>query len=424
MTTLKELLRRGTLRPVFGCYIKRMSTDGAYEADWYDVSQYVVAYPDIEYSIGDEVLFGDFSVSGGTIKFVGFPRKFGHHTDPASLWWGYGPRHNTLIKITLGLRDDDPTAAADDYSVVSGLTWYGLITGSPKYDDGHIAAQTRSLLAALQQTPATGISTAAGTTAEIMARLIDKRSQGVPVFDRYFQAAADIDPDTAAAVTISTPVIDPDATVWDKVCDLSRYEGFFPSVSQAGGFVWRSRQSAYGDPVWKFFGPGEGDVEYGQNVVSIDEISEDIDRYYGRVVISYGDLTASVTAKRSWVPGDGSPQAIYGETVYSADMSELDVAEAGQVADRVLADNATVKTRIKLTALIAPTVMPGDIIEITFRDGLSALQGGFMLAESILGTDEIYARSGTWRLNKWRGVVVSARHVFQDMTTALEVISA
>ena len=46
-TAIRDLIKRGVAFNYFRCSIKRVTGDGTYDADWIDITDYVLQYPSI-----------------------------------------------------------------------------------------------------------------------------------------------------------------------------------------------------------------------------------------------------------------------------------------------------------------------------------------------------------------------------------------
>jgi hypothetical protein len=195
------------------------------------------------------------------------------------MFYGYRTRFKTKFKLELYAVDKD------DNDVLL-RRWFGLNFENPKSDDsGSMTFNLSSPIKIMQFYTAKGILQTAGTTAELVTRLVDREVGGVSIFSKYFEGFS-INPDAVSCMTISSPTINDKDTVLDKLRDYSFYQDFFYYVDEDGYFVWTNRD-ATASTIWELNGAGQVDSTYGTNIRSIPAAYDDTDNTYTRVVIGY-----------------------------------------------------------------------------------------------------------------------------------------
>lgn len=103
--SLTELINKSIANPFRRAYIKRRQTsDGKYESNWQNITQYVKKWGNIKTSV-DEIKLNTFKQSGISIKVVNDEGKFNIETNESSLWYNYMTRFRTLLKIEAGYND-------------------------------------------------------------------------------------------------------------------------------------------------------------------------------------------------------------------------------------------------------------------------------------------------------------------------------
>lgn len=405
MTTAKELITRGTVNAFRKCSIKRLQIDGTYETDWYDISYYVIDYPNINEGFGDEVLLGEYETESYDLNLNNSDRNFVDGlADSSSLFYGFAGRKWTKVKIEVGLLDDTDTE-------VNLKTFYGFIFGDiSSNDNGMITFPISSLLKVFELFPASGISGTSATTSVLIQRILDKQVNGVNVFDRYFEATESINPDSVSCTTISSPEIYDSMTCWKKMNDYSIYQDFFPSVDNTGAFVWRGRDPT-GAEVWKLNGAGGTlNNDYGVNIISLSE-SFGMKAFWPRVTIEYADDTF-YTSSTNWTPGDLSDVDLYGEKTFSITKKELSLAEATIIADRLKTN--TIKREFGIQTVFLPLKVR-DKVEINFV-GESSEASPFVLGVSLLGgTDTLERKLGSASISGLSAEIIRVGYDIENM---------
>lgn len=375
--------------------IKRIQTDGTYEADWYDISSYVVQWGIIEKSMGDNIFINDFQISNVDMIFNNSNRDFNSENDASSLFADYKQRYRTKFKIESGLIDDDDEE-------IAGITFYGILLTQPKTQSNNQINFTIShILKALQLYPASGIATTTSTTAGLIDRLVKKEVNATRLFDRYFEGvndAAKYQIDSTGAYTVSAPVIGDTETVWDAIIRYSAYQDSFPYVNQSGNFVWANRDES-GSIEWYFNGVASNyDNSFGVTLRDGMAELEDINNQFSRVALTYDSGTYTKT--ESWTPGDGSNADKYGEVTFSewpTGTEELTLAEATTIADNFNTTYKPLKKRWFLPATFIPQLNLKDKIQINYI-GEETIENVFRLGTSRLAPSSNRNAAGYDRL--------------------------
>lgn len=388
MTAIRDLIKRGVVWPYRRLSIKRLQTDGTYESNWYDISPYVVRWGTVKKSYTDAVYLGDNQIDGVNVVLNNSERRFNAQTERESLFWGFLTRYRTKFKIEFGLYDDDG-------SEVPGLTWYGILYSEPTTSDsGEISLSVASVLKTFQNYTAYGISTASGTTAQLVDRIVKRTQGGVRIFDQFFEGATDADRykiNTAgdAVTTISSPSVREDNTSWSKISDYSTFDNFVAYVNSSGAFVW-AKKSQSSTVQWVFNGAGSFDGTYGQNIVSIPEEVDGINNTWTRVTIEYQSQLFATSAA-TWTPGDMSVQDVYGERTFSAQYFDLTALNAATVAASIRTAYQTPKREWSVITPPIPHLEINDLVTINYVGQISE-RNPFILGLSTLDGDSTLSR--------------------------------
>jgi len=261
------------------CYIKRLKVDGTYDADWLDISEYVVTYPTIKQGFPDDVFVGEYTDEDVSVSVDNSKKKFNDVIDFDSFFYGYMTRYKTLFKFEIW-------AVEEDESDLLLKAWYGISFSNPSTNDAsEMVFSLSSTVKILNNYSATDLDLTTADTETLVTRLLNLEKDGVKLFEKYFTGFS-INPDSTAVTTISRPYVKEDATVLDKLREYSFYDDFFYYVDNQGYLVWTNREET-ATLEWEFNGAGQTDSTYPTNIQSISSYYNDIDNTYTKVVISF-----------------------------------------------------------------------------------------------------------------------------------------
>lgn len=412
MTAIRSLIARGSCWVGRRLSIKRWQTSATYEADWTDMTMYVKSFGTVRESFGNTTYLGDIRIDGMDLVLENSLRKFNIETDYNSFFHGF-IRHNSKIKLEYFYYDDDDTE-------VSGKTFYGIIYGDPvSSDSGEITISVAPLIKVLQNYPASGISSSAGTTAQLVDRLVKKTQNGIRIFDQFFEGATDSDKykinlSAGAVTTVSAPSIPDDKTVWDKIVDYSLIDDFTAYVDNSGAFVWETK-SASVSSVINLNGAGSFDNEDGINIISISE-KNGTENFWSVIALEYGVDSGNIsTAKANWTAGDGSIQSIYGDRILPLRTTDLTAGEAATVAENLRQKYGLRLKRVwEVKTIMLPHIKLKDMITLNYL-GEMLTSPVFVVGVSVLGgTDLLGKRAGSISLSGVQCVVVSASYDYDN----------
>ena len=388
-TAIRDLIKRGVAFNYFRCSIKRVTGDGTYDADWIDITDYVLQYPSISTSYSDVVFLGDYRIDAGQLVLNNSTRRFNDPTDSTSIFYSCLTRYRTRIKIECGFKDDDETE-------VDGLVFHGIVFSEPiSTDGGYITFSVASILKVFQNYTAYDVSTAgAPSSATMIDRLVKLESGGVRLFDRYLEGTTDaeryqINPDshTLTLTAISQPSVQADNTVWDKIADYSFAEGFFPEIDPSGNFVWDKRTET-ATTQWVFNGAGSQDSDYGINIISVDRYSDGTNNIWTRFAITYDNNGNVSVAEDSWTPGDLSNTDVYGARTYAKTMLDLDITTSAAVATALQADYKNAHKELDITTVFIPHLRLNDRVEVNYI-GQASVANTFTIGVSRIGGPDL-----------------------------------
>ena len=100
-------------------YLKRRYPDGSFDADWIDITRWVVGngIDKIRYSLDSgDFDVGIFAANNVRMKFDNSSGKFNDNSDPRSYWAAFQSKHLSQIKIEAGyITDDDEKSEATPF---------------------------------------------------------------------------------------------------------------------------------------------------------------------------------------------------------------------------------------------------------------------------------------------------------------------
>jgi len=386
VTTLDEFVKRGAKTAYRRVEIKRVKTDGTYEADWFDITPFIVNFGTIAESYSDNIIVGEYQIHNLTISVDNSRRRFNPETDSESIFLNFKTRIKTRFRIETGFIDRD-----DNDSEVLGRRFYGITFSEPQNSDsGRVNFSIASILKVFQLYPATGIVTTSAAVSVLMERLTERTENAVRIFDQFFEGASDaVRYQIQSSSTVITPIINDNETVWDKMTDYSLYEFYYPSVTNDGNFQWRDRVET-GGTIFKFNGGNSFDNEFGINIVRILSEVPGVDQTWTRVTIEFDDDMFS-TSLTSWTPGDGSTQDIFGERTYERTFKELTSGTSATIADTIRANTQTPKRRWNISTSFIPHLNLNDKVELNYTGDI--ISDGFILGLSVLNGPDVLGGS-------------------------------
>jgi len=383
MSTIKELVTRGSNSIFRRVSIKRLQINNQYEPDWGDITSYVIKFGTIRSSYNDITFLGNTNVTGATLKLDNSRGQFNDENTITSLFNGFKTRYRTKFKIEVGYLDDEQNE-------VEGLVFYGILYGDPTTNDnGTINIKLSSLLKVFSNYAAEGIATGAGTTEDLIDRLVKKTQGGVRIFDNFFEGATDADKykinprGITGLLNINNPEIDDDASVFDKLKDYSLIDDFYFGVDNLGAFVWDEKLEK-NVISWYFNGPGITDNDFGVNIVTLPKLIQGLNNTWGRAAIEYSNGTAVSAA--AWTPNDGSPQDLYGERTFNYTLKELSVSEASAMALKIRQIYQNPKREYTIKTTFIPHLELNDWVKINYLGeptaGEKIIIGDFVIGDT------------------------------------------
>lgn len=349
-------------------YIKRRSnTTGLYEAAWYEISDYVKKWGTIENSVDDTNL-NVFKHSGISLTCRNDEGKFNPESNVNSFWYGYMTRFRTLLKIEAGYLDDDdvelPTTTTQGIFIltndipISGIKNEAILN-------------FKSLVSIFDEVVVTEVASLGATqTASGLITRIRDHSDGVGnvVFRQFISSASWVIQATTNNYNCATTTSLDGLTCWELMEKLAETEGFILLVNRTGGLEFRDRNERTSTSQFTFYGQGFKE----QNVISLDEYLEPINKFYNYFRLKFLEADTSTSYVISGTITTVNPSGTswkYGSRTYEFEnlfISDTTTAQSICTARRTQFDE--IKEEIEIIAKFCPQLEISDKVTLNYRN--------------------------------------------------------
>jgi hypothetical protein len=468
---IKELVSSGIINIQREVFIKRINAENDYEDDWYDITPWLISFPELTLSIGDDVQLGDYEIETFDLQLDNSRSKFNLTDSQDSIFYGFKKRNQTLFKLVINIYDKNNT----EYNI---LTYYAI-----NYDDwvnssgGLIICPCADLLKVFEWQNAFGVDQASCTTGEMIQRLVYKKDNGQYYFLKFFDD--NLQTSYAGLMEITSPEIKDGQTVWEKIKDYSKYQDYYPYIDVNQKINWVSKEATAS--VQYIFNAGSisGSNDYGQNIIDISVEQNNIQDLWTTAAIETnkidGGIATSATATsitdttKTWIVdsligkkitiiagtgigqseiitdnnatqltfaameitpdttsiykitgddiissystgyviNDGSARDLYGDRIFSESMQELTQNNALEVATRIVNNSKMIKFRYEIKTPLC-NVKLCDRVQLNVR-GYQNSQYQFIIGVSKIG-DKIGGRQGNINLNSFEAKIIKIKY--------------
>ena len=349
-------------------YIKRrLISDGKYETDWQDITEYIKSWGKIQTSV-DEIKINTFKQSGISIKAVNNQGKFNMETNEASLWFGYMTRFRTLLKIEAGYTDSDGTEYPTNPSQgIFILTNDVRISGKKNEALLNFKSLT-SVFDEVQSTDIPGLN-AIQTAYDIVVKIRDHTDgAGEYVFRQFITSTSWTIQTTTNNFLLDTATNIDGLSCWELMNKLAEAEGYILLINRLGGIEFRDRDQRTTTSQFSFYGQGFKD----QNIISMDEVREPITKYYNYIRLKHLEpdtSTSYVTAGVNTTVDPSSSAWKYGIRTYEFENTLISgTATAQTIASTLLAlyEN-NINEELKLKTKFCPQLEVSDRVLLNYR---------------------------------------------------------
>lgn len=350
MTTVAEYLSRSNIQLKFRLYFKRLLVStGLYETEWVEITPYVVQFPAVSKSMGDNIALSEYLVASSRIVLDSTMRTFADSSDPLSAFFignGYLSRYKTKYKLSTFIIEDDDTELNVDNN-------FYISSGEPQTGfNNAVTISVQDMLYVLKTESADGTALTGDVDNMISQVLEIEDGSGNRIFDRFCEGAIDADRYVipSSSVTVDGFTVADQESVFDTIKKLCTFIDGYIFFNTDGNFEVKVNRDATASSQWTFNAYAAKN-DYGVNVSEIS-MTDGTSKIYNTSVIKYGaTLASSVSSTTSFTVGDGSARDIHGQKIFTADFKEVTTAPVAQaIADIVVTNRAEPKRIFYLKA--------------------------------------------------------------------------
>lgn len=292
---------------------RRQSSDGLYEPNWQEISQYVKRWGSVERSI-DDVRLNTFRNSGFNFTARNDKGKFNDESNLNSLWFGYLTRYKTLVKVEAGYTANNGIEVPADPRLGIFLMNQEIPQSADTNDLNIQCSSLQTVFDEVRAQDITGIANATLTASGVIEKIRDHTDgTGVFIFRQFI---------TSTAWTIQTTTTnyvftpdDLDGSAWELMSRLAESETKVLLITRTGGIDFRSRDARTSTSAFDFYGQGFSRM----NMIKLGDYREALDKYYTFFRFKHleGDTTTSyVTAGTMTTVSPSSLTWKYGARTY------------------------------------------------------------------------------------------------------------
>lgn len=380
---LTELINQPVSKVFRRAYIKRKSvTTGLYEADWVNITPYVIKWGSITCGV-DDVRLNRFTLGGISLQVDNSTGKFNPETNANSLWYGYLTRYGTLLKIEAGYQTLPGSAGWGD---AWGFAWGADSTEYPDTptqgifiidqeipitDNNQISLVASSLKSVFESVKATEVAgIGAVQTASDLITLIRDHTDGAgtAIFQQFISTGAWSIQSTTNNYNFATSTslaVQDLGTVWGFMEKLAESEGYVLYINRLGSLVFSDRTTNTSTSQFSFYGQGFP----RQNIIKVTNHREALNKVYNAIKLKYlsPDTTASyVTAQTSTAISPANVQWKYGARIYEFENTSIaNTATAQAIVDNMFTEFSEVKSEVDLVAKFHPEIDPLDRVDVS-----------------------------------------------------------
>ncbi|MFA5114375.1 MAG: hypothetical protein WC529_08845 [Candidatus Margulisiibacteriota bacterium] len=342
---------------------RRLIGAPGYEADWLDITDYVLDVDTIIQNI-DNLELNNFTQGGFGITCRNDTFQFAAETRSSSYFYGYLTRHDTKVKVEAGYIDENDV----EYSYDIGA---GMIVGD------NIVAQANGTIYLPCLAPSSIFDTQTASdlnegtfengsidwydnksVSEVVQLLYDLKVGGEYVFHSKLEGV------------VITPGLDVVVDSYD-FSDWSCKDAldYMAAASHSAWWVgpdfvlYFVSKDASAGVEFTFNGPGSRGKDI--NIYNASNYNEGLDKVFNR--FSWYNTDPPISSSETWTPGDGSSSDKYGVRTYSLDNRLITTdAKRQAVSDEYLAAYKEPKEEISLETKFVPQIGLLDRLRVNY----------------------------------------------------------
>lgn len=371
MTTLAGLIREPKCYPFRRAYIRRRNlSDGKYEADWHEITEYVKSFGNMNVAV-DDVRLNRFTHSGISLKVRNDEGKFNHESKVSSLWNGYLTRYRTLVKIESGYLDK-PTTGYTEYPTNTTMGIFIMNDEIPiSAVTNEAVLQCRSIVSVFDEVQARDIVGLGPTqtASDLIAKIRDHTDgAGNAIFQQFISAGAWNIQTTTSYYNVATSTALDGLSAWEFMSKHAESEGFLLFVNREGELEFRNRLPRTTTAAHAFYGLGFPKP----NVIALNDYTEALNKHYNyfRLKFDDGDTSTSyVTAGTATSVDPSNTSWIYGSRKYELENLFINSQSNAQTLVDGLYNEfgSELKEEVTLKAKFVPDLDISDRVTVSYR---------------------------------------------------------
>ena len=378
---------------------RRLKTTGLFESEWFEITSDVKRWGKFKIEV-DRVQVNKFKFNSLKLKLDNIEGRYNPDDDVNSLWFGFANQQRTLVKIEISMvsRTKNANGIWESLSHFDGTFWddsfwdsegiwdeglisfHGIISGNILLSDkNEVDLNVRPLTQVFRDYPAkflTGLTSVGMTAQYFIENLRDQTSGGNFIFRPFFDDNAsnwNIDSTTADYTDLNTnTALDVfDRNCWEIIEQLAEAENFIPYISD-GNFFNFVANSSTSTPLFRFYGAGLKNNEFGTTIKQINSFGFKVSDYYARIQVKFSQedtFTSYVFKEASFtIAGSNDPWNL-GVRTFSLENTWIpDTATAETIATNIFNEVSSGKKAINFTTSFIPHLNLLDRVEINYDD--------------------------------------------------------
>ncbi len=344
---------------------RRNHSDGKYEANWQDVTEFVKKFGTVEVSV-DDVRLNRFRHSGVNIVFQNDIGRFNDETNSSSLWFNYMTRYRTLVRVQAGYENDQgelPSDASQGIFLLNDEL-------ENDADSNEVVFRCSALPVVFEEVRAERIPglNATQTASDIITRIMNHSDgSGNNIFREFITSTSWTIQATTNNYLLSTDATLQNMSVMQLMEKLAEAEQFVLLPTRTGGIEFVDRDSRTTTSQFHFYGQGFPDM----NIIKLKGEKEAVNKLYTYARLKYLDADTSasyVSAGTTTAVASTNTAWRFGQRTYEFEnLFAHNTVTAQAIVDGFVSEFQEVKKEIEFDAKLHPTIQALDRIEVSYR---------------------------------------------------------
>jgi len=367
MATLASIMRDPIKRPFRKAQIKRRSTsDGLYEANWFDITEFVEKWGTVESRI-DDLRLNQFLHSGIKLTVRNDFGEFNSSEEGKSLWNGFLPRNRTLVRIQAGYTDGSSNQFPSD--ATQGIF---ILDGEIVFNDkkGVVVLPCKSIVSPFEDSRADEIGgfSASMTASEVFEKIRDHTDgSGNFIFRQFITTTAWSIQTTTSLYNLSDSNQLAEFSTWELMVKFAESESFVLYPTRTGGLNFRNRNPNTSASQFSFFGA----YFRRPNIIKINTYKEATNKLFTHVRFKYLEAdteTSFVTSGTVTVVDPDTLEWRFGRKTFEFDnefVSNTQTAE--NIVRDVRFEFSNLRSELSMDTVFHPDIEILDRIDVSHR---------------------------------------------------------